>query len=86
MTAVINVLYNLALFFYYIAQAIITPWIPTKYRSKDISGKIALVTGAGGGIGRLLAIGLSKVGCIVVCWDIAKDGKIGHAIKTHTVN
>jgi hypothetical protein len=47
-----------------------------RLRSKDISGQIALVTGAGGGIGRLIALGLSKLGCIVVCWDVAKQGTL----------
>lgn len=55
-------------------QSIILPWIPIKYRSKDISGQTALVTGAGGGIGRLLAVGLARLGCKVVCCDIAEQG------------
>nr|CAH0113314.1 unnamed protein product [Daphnia galeata] len=73
MGAIIDVAYNVAMIFYYILKAIVVPWIPIKYRSKDISGQIALVTGAGGGIGRLLAIGLSNAGCKVVCWDVAKQ-------------
>ena len=78
MGAIIDVAYNVAMIFYYILKAIVVPWIPIKYRSKDISGQIALVTGAGGGIGRLLAIGLSNAGCKVVCWDVAKQGKCLH--------
>lgn len=71
-----DVAYNVVMIFYYIIKAVVVPWIPIKYRSKDISGQIALVTGAGGGIGRLLAIGLSNEGCKVVCWDVAKQGNV----------
>jgi all-trans-retinol dehydrogenase (NAD+) len=44
--------------------------IPYKYRSKDISGELALVTGAGSGIGKSLSKKLAKIGCTVICWDI----------------
>nr|XP_018904214.1 PREDICTED: retinol dehydrogenase 10-like isoform X1 [Bemisia tabaci] len=37
---------------------------------KDVNGQIALVTGAGHGIGRQLAIQLSQLGCDVICVDI----------------
>jgi len=73
------ILQGLCLFFkliYYVIEAIVLSIIPDKYRpKKNISGQIALVTGAGGGIGRLLALGLASQGCRVVCWDIAKQGK-----------
>ena len=73
------ILQGLCLFFkliYYMIEAIVLSIIPDKYRhKKNISGQIALVTGAGGGIGRLLALGLASQGCRVVCWDIAKQGK-----------
>lgn len=36
----------------------------------DFSGKVALITGAGGGFGRLLAQGLNKRGCKLVLSDI----------------
>lgn len=60
--------------FYCIIESIVIRLIPIKYRSKDINGQIVLVTGAGGGIGRLLALGLANLGCKVVCWDVAKQG------------
>ncbi len=77
MGVILEAVYNLGMLFYYILEAMVVPWIPIKYRSKDVSGQIALVTGAGGGIGRLIAIGLAKLGCKVVCWDIAKQGMHG---------
>lgn len=41
---------------------------------KEISGEIALVTGGAGGLGRSIAIELSKHGAIVVIWDINEKG------------
>lgn len=40
---------------------------------KSVSGEIALVTGAGQGIGRELAFELAKAGAVVVCVDIRED-------------
>ena len=39
---------------------------------KDIHGEIVLVTGAGHGIGRELALEFSRRGATVVLWDINK--------------
>jgi len=64
---------DLAMAFFYLFQSIVLRFVPLKYRAKDISGQIALVTGAGGGIGRLLCLGLASQGCKIVCWDVAKQ-------------
>jgi len=42
---------------------------------KSINGEIALVTGGGGGLGRLLSLRLSNLGAVVVIWDINKAGE-----------
>lgn len=72
---ILEAIYNLVMLFYYIGETIVLKFIPTKYRTKDISGQIALVTGSGGAIGRLIALELSNLGCKVVCWDVAKQGR-----------
>lgn len=51
-------------------------FIPFKYQMKDISGEIALVTGAAGGLGRELALSLVNHGAIVVIWDINRKGQL----------
>ena len=74
--SILHVIISLLHLFYCMVESIVIRLIPIKYRSKDISGQIALVTGAGGGIGRLLALGLANLGCKVVCWDVAKQGML----------
>jgi NAD(P)-dependent dehydrogenase (short-subunit alcohol dehydrogenase family) len=39
----------------------------------DLSGKTAIVTGAGGTLGRAIATGLAAFGANVACWDIKTD-------------
>lgn len=66
----------LALAIYHIADAIIRFFVPLKYRpKKNISGDIVLITGGGGGLGRLLAERFSRRGCTIVVWDINKEGE-----------
>ncbi|XP_015600662.1 short-chain dehydrogenase/reductase family 16C member 6 [Cephus cinctus] len=57
-----------------IIQGIVRMFIPMKYKMKSIDGEIALVTGGGGGLGRLLSLRLANLGAIVVVWDINENG------------
>lgn len=41
---------------------------------RDLKGNVALVTGGGGGLGSLIALRLSRLGCTIVLWDINKQG------------
>ncbi|XP_013189782.2 estradiol 17-beta-dehydrogenase 11 [Amyelois transitella] len=43
-------------------------------RKRDLKGGIALVTGGGGGLGSLIALRLSRLGCTIVLWDINEQG------------
>lgn len=47
----------------------------------DFSGKVALVTGAGGGLGRAYAILLAKMGASVVVNDVGNPDKVVEEIK-----
>ena len=56
---VIEVIASLILIFYYIIESIVIKLVPVKFRNlKNVSGQVVVVTGAGGGIGRLLALKL----------------------------
>ncbi|XP_047365714.1 short-chain dehydrogenase/reductase family 16C member 6-like [Vespa velutina] len=74
----IKLIYNFLSFIFVsivaILESILKIFIPYKYQMKDISGEIALVTGGGGGLGRLLALRLANLGVIVVIWDINQKG------------
>jgi len=59
---------------------IITSMLETMFRTarpkpqKSLLGEVAVVTGAGHGIGRELAMQLSEMGVKVACWDINRVG------------
>jgi len=50
---------------------------------KNFHGDVAVITGAGSGIGRLLALSLAREGCSVVLWDIdeAKVAEVADEIR-----
>lgn len=52
-------------------------------KEKPLSRKVALVTGAGGGIGKAIADKLAEQGANVVLTDIAKD-RLKEAVETYT--
>ncbi|XP_061747477.1 epidermal retinol dehydrogenase 2-like [Nerophis ophidion] len=61
---VLSLWYNLESFIYF--------FLPR--RRKDISGEVVLITGAGQGIGRLMAMEFGARSTVVVLWDINQDG------------
>jgi len=52
-------------------ETLIKPLLP-KTR-KDVSADIVFITGAGSGIGRLMACGLAKKGAHIICTDMNKE-------------
>lgn len=47
----------------------------------DLSGRVALVTGAGSGIGQRIALGLAQCGAQVACLDRREDGGLNDTLK-----
>ena len=58
--------------FYSYAEELVRLFIPRQM--KDLRGEVAVVTGAGHGIGREMALKLVKLGVRVAIWDVNKAG------------
>ncbi|KYO26071.1 epidermal retinol dehydrogenase 2 [Alligator mississippiensis] len=43
-------------------------------RKKNVTGEIVLITGAGSGIGRLMALKFAHLGAVLVLWDVNREG------------
>lgn len=65
----------IVLLVYYLLESLVFFVIPR--RKKNVSGEIVLITGAGSGIGRLLAVKFANLGATVVLWDINQEGLNG---------
>lgn len=76
LTSTRDVVGFLLLSLFSIIEGIVKLFIPLKYKMKSVSGEIALVTGGGGGLGRLISLRLANLGAVVVVWDINKGGKL----------
>ena len=55
-------------------QALYKLAVPYKYRAKCVKGELVLITGAGSGIGRLMAKRFAKLGSRLVLVDIDQKG------------
>ncbi|NWZ97832.1 RDHE2 dehydrogenase, partial [Nesospiza acunhae] len=62
----------IVLLVYYCLESLVFFVVPV--RKKNVSGEIVLITGAGSGIGRLLAVKFASLGATVVLWDINQEG------------
>lgn len=58
----------------YVVEALALSLIPRSFRGKSVVGEVALITGGGSGIGRLVALKLARLGAHVVVWDINEAG------------
>lgn len=57
---------------YYIGEGIYRLFVPVE--EKSVAGEIVLVTGAGHGIGKELALKYASLGATIVCWDLNEQG------------
>ncbi|ELT99901.1 hypothetical protein CAPTEDRAFT_124216 [Capitella teleta] len=76
-----------ALFFYYWLESIVLFFVPASFRRKDVSGQKVLITGAGNGLGRLMAQRFAEHGCTLILWDINKElnEETASLVKRHRV-
>lgn len=62
---------------WYILESIFLTILPKSLRTlKPLNGQVALITGGGSGLGRILAQRLARLQCTVVIWDINKEGNV----------
>lgn len=60
----------------YIGQSLLKLLLPSSYApKKELKGEIVLITGGGGGLGRLLALRLARLKAVIVLWDVNEKGK-----------
>ncbi|XP_030635519.1 epidermal retinol dehydrogenase 2 [Chanos chanos] len=86
----VETLWVLLLSTWYSLEAFFLLFVPT--RRKSVAGETVLLTGAGSGIGRLMALEFARLGARIVLWDINEEGnketarmiKETHGIRAHT--
>jgi len=75
METFLELIWALCYLVYGVTVSLLISLIPRRFRYKDISGQVVLVTGAGSGIGKMMAKKLAlNHGATIVAWDINKQG------------
>ncbi|KAL4842885.1 hypothetical protein H8958_021312 [Nasalis larvatus] len=72
MDVIADIAIVLGKFLYYFLESLVYKIIPKT--KKNVAGEIVLITGAGSGLGRQLAIHFARLGAILVLWDINQEG------------
>nr|XP_015310363.1 PREDICTED: short-chain dehydrogenase/reductase family 16C member 6-like [Macaca fascicularis] len=72
MDVIVDISVVLGKFLYYFLESLVYKIIPKT--KKNVAGEIVLITGAGSGLGRQLAIRFARLGAILVLWDINQEG------------
>ncbi|CAG2118455.1 unnamed protein product, partial [Medioppia subpectinata] len=70
MNQALQVLVDTLLLLYYWCEGIVLFFVPKRLRFKSVESDIALITGGGSGLGRLLAQRFARLGARVVVWDV----------------
>ncbi|XP_063613023.1 short-chain dehydrogenase/reductase family 16C member 6-like [Penaeus indicus] len=74
LVAVLQLLVGLAYTAYCVLETLVLTFVPRRFRMKDVTGDIVLVTGGGSGIGRLMCLNFAKKGAKIVTWDVDEAG------------
>lgn len=71
------------LFFFISFPCLLQDWYYRVFGRPEqkLQGELALVTGGGGGLGRLVSLRLSKLGVDIVVWDINQEGTVSIIIN-----
>jgi len=71
---ILEIVIGLVLLIYYILEGIVKAILPGSFFAKDVKGEKVLITGAGSGLGQLMAKKFGDLGCILVLWDVNEKG------------
>jgi len=71
---IFEVVIGVFLLIYYCIEGFVKAILPGSLFAKDVKGQRVLITGAGSGLGQLMAQQFADLGCIVVLWDVNEKG------------
>ncbi|XP_075406798.1 epidermal retinol dehydrogenase 2 [Tenrec ecaudatus] len=74
MEKILDTLQILGKTLYYLSESLV--YMIISKRKKSVAGEIILITGAGSGLGRQLAIKFAQLGAVLVLWDINEEGNM----------